>query len=154
MKFITANPPPENEEPIVNTNFWPSVDLADLRDVMRIDGTVSTQRLRHIALNEIASVNGELFVWRDEQKDKGYSSLSAVPADSIGGHSIHLFRYKQAVYCKTKAGLLERYRDYDATNSGNQKAEEMPDSIDDLRRDAAWAISEIQGLPHSTIELI
>lgn len=154
MKFVTTTPPPDNEEPIVNTEFWPSVDLSDLRDVMRIDGTITAQRLRHIALNEIASVNGDLFEWREAQQERGFKTLSAVPAEIIGGSSIHLYRYKQAVYCRTKAGLLERYRDYDTANSGNKKAEDMPESIDDLRRDASWAISEIQGLPHCTIELI
>ncbi|WP_442965592.1 head completion/stabilization protein [Pseudomonas sp. RIT-PI-r] len=43
---------------------------------------------------------------------------------------------------------------YDSTNSGNQNAEELTPSIDELRRDQRWAVRDFLGLGRTTVELI
>ena len=39
-------PRPEDEPIVKNVFFWPDIDPADVRDVMRIEGTITAPRLR------------------------------------------------------------------------------------------------------------
>ena len=44
---VTANPPAKTEEPVVTNDGWfPDMDPAKVRDACRLDGTVTTPRLR------------------------------------------------------------------------------------------------------------
>lgn len=154
--FIAAPQPATTEPPplIGNSGFWPDIDPAHLREAMRIDDTITAGRLLGAAVEAMASVNGELTAWRHRQQAAGHATAHDVPAEAIGGESIVLARYRRAVYCRAKAMLLERYRDFDTTGDGHQRADLMESPIDELRRDAAWAIADIQQRTRCTIELI
>lgn len=153
--FITpATAQPENDAKIKNGTFWPSIDPAQIRLSMRIDGTVSSDRLRDVAIEAIATVNDELEAWHSAKVMAGYSSLEEVPAAKVDDTSVLSHRYQRAVGCLAKAMLTERYRDFDSTASGTKKADALDPTIDDLRRDARWAISDIQGVGRNTVELI
>lgn len=54
----------------------------------------------------------------------------------------------------TKANLIEHYRDFDATGDGHKAADKLELSADDLYRDARFAIRDIIGQSHTTVELI
>ncbi len=54
----------------------------------------------------------------------------------------------------TRANLLERYADYSATGDGVKGADAKIISSDDLYRDARFAIRDILGTTHNTVELI
>lgn len=153
MSFIATN----NEDAdvrISNDGFFPEINTYDLRGVLRLDGTATTERLTHSLVDAIASVNGELSAWKAAQIAAEYLTMEDVPADEIDGDSVLVHRYKRAVYALTKANLVERYRDFDSTAAGNKKADQMENPIDDLRRDARWAISDILGIGRNTVELI
>ena len=60
----------------------------------------------------------------------------------------------RAVWCWTRAVLNERYQDFDATETAVKRGEELTDASGDLWRDARWAISRVQDMPHCTVELI
>ena len=155
MSFVVTSPAAAPaDDPIENGDFWPEIDPAKIREAQRIDTTVTDPRLRDALIEAIASVNGELVTWRAAQVAAGYDSLADVPAEEIAGASIKTHRYLRAVGCTAKASLIERYRDYDTTARGDRKADVMENPIDDLRRDARWAISDIQGIGRTTIELI
>lgn len=139
---------------LANNGFFPNIDLQDLQDAMRLDGTVTMPRLKHAAVEAITSVNGELRDWRLRQEGLGFAALADVPAEEIDKESVQLARYRRAVYCLTKANLTERYRDFDATHDGHKRATELESPIDDLRRDARWAISDLLGRARNTVELI
>lgn len=155
MSFVTTTPVDESvEPPIGNGEFWPEIDPAKIREAQRVDGTITPERLRTALIEAMASVNGELEAWRLLQVAAGHATLVAVPATEIDDESIHVHRYRRAVGCMAKANLIERYRDYDTTARGDRKAEMLTDPIDDLRRDARWAISDILGVGRTTVELI
>jgi hypothetical protein len=155
MSFIatedTATPLPDT---LANASFYPDIDLQDLRDAMRLDGTVTPARLRHAAVEATASVNDELRAWRLTQQNAGHARLADVPAEKIDDDTVLVARYLRAVYCLTKANLTERYRDFDATHDGHARAAELESPIDDLRRDARWAITDILGTRRTSVELI
>jgi hypothetical protein len=121
---------------------------------MRQDGTATAERLRAALVDAVLSVNDDLRSWQAMQQAAGHMTLEAVPTGQIDGKPSHLHRYLRAVCCEARAGLIERYRDYDATAAGDRKAEALMQAVEDLRRDARWAISDIVGRSRSTVALI
>ncbi|MDT3735568.1 MAG: head completion/stabilization protein [Denitratisoma sp.] len=155
MSFVVTSPAtPAAEPPIDPGPFWPEVDPAKIREAQRIDGTVTAERLNAALIEAIASVNGELAAWRETQQAAGAATLADVDAAQINDVSIHVHRYLRAVGCLAKAGLTERHPDFDATGKGERKADALEGTIDDLRRDARWAIADILGVRRTTVELI
>lgn len=153
MSFIA---PAQHTEPasISNGPFWPDIDLSELRKTVRLDGTVTAERLKHAAINAVIQVNTDLAAWRTRQQQNSHTCLANVPAEQINGQSIYLQLYLRAVYCLTRANLTERYADFDATAKGSKDAAEQNQTITDLYRDARFAIRDILGNSHVTVELI
>ena len=81
-------------------------------------------------------------------------NYGVVEAEEINGESELKQLYLRAVYATTKANLIERYRDYDATGDGHKSADKLELSTDDLYRDARFAIRDIIGDTHTSVELI
>ncbi|MCP1205477.1 head completion/stabilization protein [Pantoea sp. B550] len=154
MEFIAPQKATGTPDIIPNNSFWPDVDLAKFRSVMRIDGTVTPERLRQVVLTAMAEVNAELYPWRERQELAGHNGLADVPAERLAGVSVRLHHYENAVWCWTRAVLNERYQDFDATASAVKRGEELNDASGDLWRDARWAVSRVQDMPHCTVELI
>lgn len=152
--FIATAPAQAGQTLIANDGFFPDIDVAQALVAMRQDGTVTPERFRGALVEAALAVNEELADWKAVQLAAGHGSLQAVPAPQVDGKSAHLHRYFRALYCQTRASLIERYRDYDATASGNKTAEALLQAVEDLRRDARWAISDIRGIPRTTVELI
>jgi len=154
MEFIAPQKATGTPDIIPNNSFWPDVDLAKFRSVMRVDGTVTPERLRQVVLTAMAEVNAELYPWRERQELAGHNSLADVPAEKLAGESVRLHHYVNAVWCWTRAVLNERYQDFDATAAAVKRGEELNDASGDLWRDARWAVSRVQDMPHCTVELI
>lgn len=154
--FIATAPAGTASRPDVveNDGWFPDIDLGELRTAMRLDGTVTAERLREAVIDAIASANAELATWRDAQLAAGHTSLADVPAPAVGGGSVQLARYRRAVYHLAHADLTERYRDYDATKSGGQKADDLEATTGDARRNARWALNDLRGIARTTVELI
>ena len=152
--FIANAPTSPAEGEIDSSPFWPAISLPDLRDTARLDGTVTTARLTHAVIDAITSVNRDLADWSIARQAEGNATLAAVPSEVINGESVHLHSYRRAVYAMTRANLLERYTDYSATGDGVKGADAKIVSSDDLYRDARFAIRDILGTTHNTVELI
>lgn len=152
--FIANAQTAPDEGQVTSDPFWPAISLADLRDTVRLDGTVTTARLKHAVIDAITSVNRDLADWRRAREAEGVATLAAVPGEVINGESAYLHSYRRAVYAMTRANLLERYTDYSATGDGVKGADAKIISSDDLYRDARFAIRDILGTTHITVALI
>jgi hypothetical protein len=139
---------------LTNDGWWPDIDTADLRATLRLDGTVTDARLNAAAVSAMRSTNRELRRFKAGHVAAGAAGLADVDADEINGESEFIGLYRRAVYCSAGAELVERYRNYDSTSSGHAEAEKLTESIDELRRDARWAIRDLLGVAHATVELI
>ena len=144
--------PPSAE--ITSGAFWPAVNLDTVRSELRIDGAVTNERLRAAVVAAIIAVNDELDAWRVQQEATGATTLADVPAPVIDGRSRLITLYLRAVACATAAEVTERYRSYDASGTGDRKADALTPSIDELRRDQRWAIRDFLGQRRVTVELI
>jgi hypothetical protein len=139
----------------INTDpFWPSIDLDDVRGTLRIDSSVTAIRLETAAIAAAISINAEFAEWRRVKQAEGYDILADVPAEQVNGVSRFVHLYQRAIYAATGAEICERYRSFDSTNSGNQNAEDLTPSIDELRRDQRWAVRDFLGIGRTTVELI
>jgi len=154
MSGFTATGTATPQPPIQGDAFWPALEPDIIRQHMRLDASVSTARLRHAILTAALSVNGELALWAAPYRARGIARLSDIPAPQLDGKTRYELLYQRAVACATAAELTERYRSFDATNSGHQHADALTPSIDELRRDARWAIRDIKGQTRTTVELI
>lgn len=157
MNFLAPAPTTAPSAPaaatVQNDGFFPDIELDQLRDAMRLDGTVTAARLRNATIEAVIAVNDELAAWKAAKLAAGVVTLGEM-LPKIGGESVHKTRYLTAVYRMTKADLSERYRNFDATKSGDAKADELEDTIGDDRRAARWAIRDLLGVSRVTVELI
>jgi len=154
MSGFIANGTAGTEETIENDGFWPSIDPAELRARIRLDGAVAEPRLRAAIVAAILAANGELAAWSAQQQAAGHAKLEDVPAAKVDGKSRLVHLYRRVIACATAAEVAERYRSYDTTAAGNQRADDLTPSIDELRRDVRWAIRDFLGTPRTTVELI
>ncbi|KFF67241.1 head completion/stabilization protein [Pectobacterium brasiliense] len=143
--------PAQQDAVIKNTFFWPDVEPGTLRTLMRLENTVTPERLRHAAKTAISEVNAELYEYREAQMAAGFKTLDAVPAERLDGQSEKEHHYLCAVSAITTATLYERYRSYDASAKGDRKADALDGTIDELWRDARWSISHLQDKPRCII---
>lgn len=154
MSGFIAGSTPIQPFPITNDGFWPDIDGAVLRASIRLDGSITNARLEVATVNALIEINAELQALKALHSTDGHRTLAAVPAPQIQGESQWIWQYKRAVYCTVGAELAERYRSFDSTGEGHKKADELTPSVDEFRRDARFAIRNLLGTAHSTIELI
>lgn len=154
MSFIAVPPAAAAEDIIDCGSFLPAVDPAAARLRMRLDGTVTPERLREALVEGASTVADALDAWAEAKALEGYATLADVPAGTIDGGSALVHRYHRAVRCLAAAELIERMRNYDTTNDGHLEADKLAPTIDELRRDAHWAINDIRGERRTTVELI
>lgn len=143
-----------SHDAISNNGFWPDIEPSEFRAAERADGSITGARIEHALRVAMTDINRQLGPWQQARQADGATHLDdvAVPAWALAGHYAVL--YHRAVYATAMASLLERYRDYSATGSGDERGEAKDHAADDYRRDASWAVSEIEGRPHTTVELI
>ena len=139
---------------LVNDGFWPDIDADHLRAAQRIDAAVTNARLELAAVAAMVAVNRDLSAAKAEWLASGFGTLAEVPADQIASASMHVHGYRRAVYSLTSAEVAERYRSYDAANSGAKNADQEEPSADDYRRDARDAVRDILGIGHATVGVI
>lgn len=153
MSLIAAG---GSTEPVIITNadFFPDLNLQEFRDSMRLDGTVTDERAQHALEAGMFDANRSLSEYMTAQQGLGFETLEDVPDADWQPLGTNVRLYLRAVWCLAKASLIERYRDYDATGAGHDQADAMDITGDDLRRDAAWALSDIRGANRTTVELI
>lgn len=157
MTFVAHNSPapaaPATEK-LINDPFFPDLDLLAFREAMRVDSVTTVPRAKHALYTAMLDVNRRLASWSEDQRNNGYHALTDVPAKAFQPSDAREHLYTRAVWSLAKACLIERYRDYDTTNSKGKNPEQEEDSAADYRRDAAWAINDITGKPRITVELI
>ncbi|HFP0290853.1 TPA: head completion/stabilization protein, partial [Escherichia coli] len=95
-----------------------------------------------------------LELWKRERMAEGAASLADVPATQVNGESVHVHRYRRAVFALTRAFVLECTRDVDTTDKGDRRADALDMQVEDLWRDARWAISDIRGVTRIYAELV
>ncbi len=151
--FVATGGKPSTANPqLTNDGFFPDFELEAVRAALRLDGSVTDERLMPACVSAVIETNADLAPLKEKYSE--HAKLSLVPADQINGETILLHLYRRAVYCNVGAELSERYRAYDSTAQGNQRADDLTPSIDEYRRDARFAIRDLLKRVRVTVELI
>lgn len=154
MSLIAAGGATESTATVENAEFFPALELAQFRAAMRVDGTITDGRAIHALESALYDVNQQLASWAAEKQETGAASINDVQPPPWLPAGAYQRLYLRAVYATAKASLIERYRDYDSSGEGDNKADKLDPLADDYRRDASWAIADITGRRRSTVELI
>lgn len=154
--FVVAAPATGTSEndTLINDGWFPDLSLAVLRNTIRLDGTVTDDRLREAAVYAMANINARLATFKAGHAAAGIAKLEDVSQDTLAGEKRLVMLYRRAVTCTVKADVIERYRDFDSTDSGLRRVLDMDPAIGEQRRNATWAVRDILGQPHSVAELI
>ena len=155
--FVATAPMPPADasiDAIANDGWFPTLSIADTRNAVRLDGTVTDERLRAALVNAMMDVNRQLRSFKAERAALGQASLEAASAgELVDGKPRLVLLYLRAVMCSAKADLNERYRDFDA-DAANPRLKDGEPSTDEQRRNAQWAVRDILGQSHVFVELI
>lgn len=152
IAIATANETDHME--ISNIPFFPAINVNDFRNTQRLDGTITTPRIKTAIIDAILTVNEDLYSWRLAKQMNGINSISDLTDELINGESKFVILYKIAVYSWANALLNEQYINFDATAKAKSDIDPDVESIGNLYRNARNAIRDILGKSRSTMELI
>lgn len=147
-------PTPSADVVLAGGGWWPDLDLVQLRQLMRIDPSVSIERLREAAIGAAFSVRRELAAWKAAHVEAGVSALEDLPGDEVDGETRAVFLYRRAVFSSAAAELIERLRDLGVTASGHDRDDELQVTAGEHRRAERNAIRDLLGAVRISAELI
>lgn len=151
--IATANPPAKDAEGVIgNDGFFPDIDRERMREELRLDGTVTIERLAPAIEAAMWAVNAELREWQAEQLSQGHATLAAVPAPTMGAgdqaESVKLKQYRRAIYFHVQAQLAEAYRDMSTLPQGAGREARVTSAIeiriDGFNQQLRWAVADLQ----------
>ncbi|MTG21169.1 head completion/stabilization protein, partial [Klebsiella pneumoniae] len=90
-------------ENVTAGSFWPEIALSDVRMEMRINGAVTTSRLKQAVIEGVSHTLDQLADWQAVQLAAGYTQLADVPAVKVNGESVKVHRYRRAVFSIARA---------------------------------------------------
>lgn len=154
MTGLIANGNRNTEELIITSEaFFPEISSKEVREALRFDSSVTNQRLVPAIESAIIEVNQQL-----ESLTSKAASLAELSSKKITTNGIEKpiteVLYFRAISAAVGAELTEKYRAYDTTNNGNQKAEELTFTVDDFNRDLRFAIRDLKKIRRLNVELL
>lgn len=149
MGFVANGNYTPSDIKIKSDEFYPAINLDQIRNIVRIDSAVTNERLKQIIIEEVIDVNRLLK--RLKTKAASLSDLSEYEIDDLPSTD---YLYVSAVSNGVAAKVNENYRNYDSSNAGSKKADSAEITVDDYRRNKQWAIQQLLGENHTVVELI
>ena len=150
MSGLIANGTFSNQDVVITSEpFFPSVSSHHVREVLRLDSSVTNQRLIPAIEAAVIHVNEKL-----ESLLNIAPTLAEITTRLVNGKSASVVLYFRAVNAAVGAELCERYRSYDTNSNGNQKADELTPTIDDYKRDLRFAIRDLKKVRRLNVELV
>lgn len=147
-------PAPEADD-VVCDGWWPNINLTLLRGIVRLDTTVSTERLRDAVQNAMLDMGQELAAWRAEQEAAGHESLAEVPGRrEAAGESDYVVRWRRGIYSIVGADLGERMMGQATSGPGEARAELHRLDIDVHLRNVRYAVRDFLGQPRIIAEAL
>lgn len=149
MGFVANGNNTPSQIEIKSDPFYPSVALDRIREIVRIDGAVTNERLKQTIIEEVIDINRLLIRLKDQASK--LSDLSKLQVNDLPETD---FLYLSAIANGVAAKVNENYRNYGSSDSGVKKAKEAECTVDDYRRNKQWAIQQLLGENHTVVELI
>lgn len=163
MSGFTINPPntdPELPAPpagdiVAFDGWWPGINITAVRDAVRIDTTVTAERLRDAVRLAMLDVADQLASWRAEQEALGHASLQAVPPRlQVDNVSDYVMRFNRAVYSVVAGDVGERQLAQGLSRAGAERAEQLSQDVDVHYRNVTWAVRDFLGQTRARVALV
>ncbi|MBU6189608.1 MAG: head completion/stabilization protein [Betaproteobacteria bacterium] len=157
--FISLPPagdsaPPSTPDSVAFDGFYPALSLAAARAAMRIPTDITDARLRDALAAAMLEIADDLTQWRAVQDAAGFAVLADCSDRMIAGEKRLVLLWRRAVHHLAAADLAEIQRGPDSTPAGSDRAAQLDSTAADHRRNSRWAVRDMLGIPHTTIELI
>lgn len=154
MTGLIANGNRNIEEVVITSgDFFPGISSKEVREALRFDSSVTNQRLVPAIESAIIEVNQQLESLTRKAASLAELSLKKITTNGIEKPITEIL-YLRAVSAAVGAELTEKYRAYDTTNNGSQKAEELTLTVDDFNRDLRFAIRDLKKIRRLNVELL
>lgn len=147
-------PDPDADVVLEGGDWWPDVDLVQLRQLMRIDPTVTVERLREAAIGAVLSVRRELKAWKAAHVAAGVAALQDLDGEEVDGQKEAVFLYLRTVHSSAAAELIERLRDQTTTPAGHDRDDTLQQTAGEHRRAERSAIRDLLGATRISAELL
>lgn len=138
---------------VKNNAFFPDVSSNQVRQVVRLDGSITNDRLLHEIKNAMLECNRLLSSLQAKA-----SNLTELNTDTIGGAGDEQgdkeILYFRAVASCCAALLLEKYRSYDSSGDGQNRADDVGISAAEHRRNQRYAIRDLLDTPRMKVMLL
>lgn len=126
--------------------FWPSINLTELRDAVRLDTAIPANRLRDAVRNAMLEMGRALAGWRAAREAEGATKLSDVtPRRMVDGQSDYAVLWARGIYSIVAGDLSERLRGMTATKAGHDRADELETEGDVHARNVVYAVRDFLG---------
>lgn len=164
MSGISFNPPNTDSQPPADPpaadvvqfdGWWPNMNITAVREAVRLDTTVTADRLRDAVRLAMLDIANELADWRADQEALGYANLDAVPARiRVDGVSDYVMRWNRAVYSVVGGDVGERLLGAGLTSAGAERAEQLQHDVDVHVRNVRYAVRDFLGRPRARVRLV
>lgn len=146
--------PPAVADEIQIDGFYPSLSIAAARQILRVPTDVTDHRLSDALKAAMLQVAMELLPWRTAREAEGHHTLASAAPGTVGGENTGATLFRRAVHSLAGADLAELQRRLDSAGAADPKLTVLETTVDDHRRNASWAISDLVGRGRATVELI
>ncbi len=158
MNDIISTPPapasPDGSK-VVTSDWWPEIDVNDLRDRLKLEGEIPHPRLVEAIEHAVIVTVDELADWQKAKKAAGFERLEDVDPDNVlGNRTREEVLFLSAVAAHAAARLAARHPDLTATREGSERADTRRSLADSFLSDATRAIRSIKREPGTMSELV
>lgn len=144
--LVSTPPDPVTPEAttLVIDGWFPAVDVAAIRDTLRIgEGIVTAERMIAAVEGAVLTALQALSLWRTAHATAGIASLEDIADIAIGGRSRPVVLWDRIIRYYTGAELADNHRDITATSDGRNRADEENLTADEYRRQAHNAVADL-----------
>lgn len=139
---------------IENNGFFPNVSTAPFVEEYRIPSDIPAETIKSHIVSAMFAINFQLREFKTEQIELGNNTLTAVPADHIGGVNEKVHLYKRAVFCEAKSEILKETQTVSRTKDAENLAKSAEETEDKYREWAADAVRQLIGQSRVTVEVL
>ncbi len=148
--FISdASPQANSNGELCGDSWFPCVSQSEFKELYRATGSVTINRQQHFLKLALVQVCSELSILKTKA-----DSFYDLPHQFIGNELSTELDFKTAVYALAKSMLTEKYRDFDNTAKGHDRADSVDQSTDNYLRESREAIRRLLNKPRITVALV
>ena len=154
--FQAQKTPDQNQPDDVITNdgdFWPNISISEFVRERRIPTEYDDGQKRSTLIQAMAAINIELLSWKEQQQDCGIDTATDCQGN-IGGESIAVSMYKNAVHSRAKALLLIHFATVNRQNEAENVGKESHQTADALMAESQRAVRSIKNMTTVSVKLI